>query len=34
MHCAGDFVGHMGRHINGFDGFHGGYGAGQGNFEG
>ena len=38
MHCAGDIVmcmchinGHIGRHI---DGFNGGYGVGQINFEG
>ena len=24
-----DFNGHVGRHINGFDGVHGGYGVGQ-----
>ena len=38
MHCAGDLVmllgdfnGHIGRHIDGFDGVHGGYGVGQRN---
>ena len=28
----GDFNGHVGRHIDGFDGVHGGYGVGQRNF--
>ena len=32
--CLGDFNGHVGRHIDGFDGVHGGYGVGQSNFEG
>ena len=26
--CLGDFNGHVGRHIDGFDGIHGGYGVG------
>ena len=30
----GDFDGHVGRHIDGFDVVHGGYGAGQSNLEG
>ena len=41
MHSAGDLVmcldkinGHVGRHIDGFDGVHGGYGLGQRNLEG
>ena len=29
----GDFNGHFGRNIGEFDGFHGGYGAGQTNLE-
>ena len=32
--CLGDFNGHVGRHIDGFDGVHGGYGVGQRNLEG
>ena len=31
--CFGDFNGHIGRHIGGFDGVHVGYGVGQRNFE-
>ena len=31
--CLGDFNGHVGRYINGFDGVHGGYGVGQRNLE-
>ena len=31
--CFGDFNGHIGRHIDGLDGVHGGYGVGQRNFE-
>ena len=31
--CLGEFNGH-GRHIDGFDGIHGGYGMGQRNLEG
>ena len=31
--CLGDFNGHVGRHIDGFDGVHGGYGVGQRNLE-
>ena len=31
--CLGDFNGHIGRHIDGFDGVHGGYGVGQTNLE-
>ena len=27
--CLGDFSGHVGRHIDGFHGVHGGYGVGQ-----
>ena len=41
MHSAGDlamylgdFNGHIGRHVGGFDGVYGGYGVGQRNFEG
>ena len=30
----GDFNGHVGRHIDGFDVVHGGYGVGQRNLEG
>ena len=30
--CLLDFNGHVGRHIDGFDGVHGGYGVGQSNF--
>ena len=29
--CLGDVNGHMGRHIDGFDGGHGRYGVGQRN---
>ena len=32
--CLGDISGHVGRHIDGFDGVHEGYGAGQRNLEG
>ena len=32
--CLGDFNGHDGRHINGFNVVHGGYGLGQRNYEG
>ena len=32
--CLGDINGHVGRHIDGFDGMHGGYGVGQRNLEG
>ena len=32
--CMGDFCGHMGRHIDGFDGIHGGYGEYQRNVDG
>ena len=32
--CLGDFNGHVGRHIDGFDWVHGGYSVGQRNFEG
>ena len=32
--CLGDCNGHVGRHINGFDGDHGVYGVGQMNLEG
>ena len=32
--CLGDFNGHVGRHIDGFDGVHGGYGVRQRNVEG
>ena len=31
--CLSDCIGHVGRHIDGFDGFHGGYGVGQRNLE-
>ena len=41
MHSAGDLVmylgdinGHIGRHIDGFNGVHGGFGVGQKNLEG
>ena len=41
MHSAGDFVmclddlnGHIGRHIDRFDGVHKGYGVGERNLEG
>ena len=30
----GDFNGHVGRRIDGFEGVHGGYGIGEGNVEG
>ena len=30
----GEFNEHIGRHIDGFDGMHGGYGLGQRNLEG
>ena len=32
--CLGYFNGHVGRHIDSFDGVHGGYGVGQRNLEG
>ena len=32
--CQGDFNGHVGRHIDGFEGVHGGYDVGQRNLEG
>ena len=32
--CLGDFNGHVGRHINGFDGLHRGYCVGHRNLEG
>ena len=32
--CLGDFNRHVGRHIDGLDVLHGGYGAGQRNLEG
>ena len=32
--CLGDFNGNVGRHIDGFDELHGGYGIGQRNLEG
>ena len=32
--CLGVFNGHVGRHIDVFDGVHGGYGVGQRNLEG
>ena len=32
--CMGDFNGHVGRHIDGIDGAHGGYCVGQRNLEG
>ena len=32
--CLGDFNGHAGRHIDGFDGVHGGYGVSRRNLEG
>ena len=32
--CLGDFNGHVGRHIDGLDVVHGGYGEGQRNMEG
>ena len=31
--CLGDSSGHIGRHIDGFDWVHGGYGAGERNLE-
>ena len=31
--CLGDINGHICRHINGFDGVHGGYDVGQRNME-
>ena len=41
MHSAGDLVmclgdpkGHVGRHVDGLDGVHGGYGESQRNMEG
>ena len=32
--CLGDFNGHVGRHVDGFDEVHGEYGVGQRNLEG
>ena len=32
--CLGDFNGYIGRHIDGYDGVHEGYGVGQRNLEG
>ena len=32
--CLGDINGHVGRHIGGFNGDHGGYGVGYRNLEG
>ena len=32
--CLGNFTIHIGRHIDEFEGVHGGYGVGQRNFEG
>ena len=32
--CLGDFSGHVSRHIDDFDGVHGGYGVRQWNLEG
>ena len=32
--CLGDFNGHVGRHIDEFDGVHGGCGVGERNFDG
>ena len=32
--CLGDIDGHVGRHIDGLDGVHGGFGVGQRNLEG
>ena len=32
--CFGDINGHIGRHIDGFDGVLGGYGVGQRNLKG
>ena len=31
--CVGDLNGHFGRHIDGFDWVHGGFGIGRKNFE-
>ena len=31
--CLCDFIGCVGRHIDGFDGFYGGYGVGQWNIK-
>ena len=32
--CLGDFIGHMGSHIDGFDGVHSGYGVCLRNLKG
>ena len=32
--CLGEFSGHVGWHVDGFDGVHGGFDVGQRNFEG
>ena len=32
--CLSDFSGHVGKYIDGFDGFHGAYGVVQWNLEG
>ena len=32
--CLSDINGHIGRHIDGSDGVHGGYGVSQSNFKG
>ena len=32
--CLGDINGHIGKHIDGLDGVHGGFGVGQRNLEG
>ena len=32
--CLSEFSGHIGRHVDGFDGVHGGYDVGQRNLEG
>ena len=32
--CLGNFNGRVGRHIDGYDGVHGGYGVGQRNLDG
>ena len=32
--CLGDFIGHVGRRIDGFDEVHGRYGVGHSNLEG
>ena len=32
--CLGDIIGYVGRHIDGLDGIHGGYGVSQENLEG